>query len=308
MMSVVEEGAQDMNELPNDGETGQWYPVPLPPTVNVGTLWHYTSAEGLVGIIESGQIWASSPRVMNDITEIEFGVDRLREAFESLSTVDIPKPCLQFLSYVLDYDMLEAIQASAYVASASLERDLLNQWAQYAGTDGFAIGIDVARPIRTQTVSAAFLQGWRKVIYDHQAQVKAATDMLTFLANSTPGTPIDWESKRGEWPKSAQTCRFLLQGLALELKHSAFADEREVRYVASRYEGELPKFRTARGRLIPYLPIGEPPKQALAVTEVVCGPTSRPGTEQAVRTLLLSAGLSGVVVSTSSVPYLGKRP
>ncbi len=42
-------------------------------------LYHYTTAEGLKGIIESDKIWATNYRYVNDLTEIFYSDEILRE-------------------------------------------------------------------------------------------------------------------------------------------------------------------------------------------------------------------------------------
>ena len=46
----------------------------------VSTLYHYTSLQGLMGIIESRQLRASELRYMNDSTELLYAVDLLQTA------------------------------------------------------------------------------------------------------------------------------------------------------------------------------------------------------------------------------------
>ena len=50
--------------------------------VSTGTVWHYTDAAGLMGILEKRELWASSALHMNDTTELNLGVSRVEEAFD----------------------------------------------------------------------------------------------------------------------------------------------------------------------------------------------------------------------------------
>lgn len=43
-------------------------------------LWHYTTAEGLLSIVEHRELWASSVDYLNDAAELSFGRDCLTEA------------------------------------------------------------------------------------------------------------------------------------------------------------------------------------------------------------------------------------
>lgn len=39
------------------------------------TVFHYTGGEGLLGIVSRGEIWASSYTVLNDLSEVKYGID-----------------------------------------------------------------------------------------------------------------------------------------------------------------------------------------------------------------------------------------
>jgi hypothetical protein len=96
------------------------------------------------------------------------------------------------------------------------------------------------------------------------------------------------------------------------MKHPAFADERELRYIGGATNNEL-RFRGAAGRVVPYTPVGlldrtKPYDQAdekLPIQEVVCGPGCRPGTVDVVRRALKSFGYSDVAVAKSGIPFIG---
>lgn len=298
-------GMADEREEPAESDSGaHWYRVPLPPMFTSGTAWHYTSADGLIGIVSAGQVWASSPRAMNDLSEVQYGIEVLRAAFDDLDRDRIPAPCIEFLGYVLDYDMSIRMRSSLFVLSASLERDLLNQWVHYAGADGFAVGIDVGAEIRPFPPNGAVFQGWHRVVYGRQEQLRVATDLLEFVGAGTPGNAETWEERRADWPQIASGSRFLLQGLVPQFKDAAFADEREVRFIASRVAPERARFRSSSGRLVPFIPVGPGPTGRIAISEIVCGPSVRQGTAEVVRLLLDDNGFEDVPVTLSSIPYM----
>ena len=45
-------------------------------------LFHYTSVEGLRGIVENNHLWASSAYFLNDSAEVTYGYGVLKEALE----------------------------------------------------------------------------------------------------------------------------------------------------------------------------------------------------------------------------------
>src|SRR5262245_62798120 len=48
----------------------------IPPQV----LWHYTTGNGLVGIVETDQLWTTQISCVNDSTELRYGVSLLSDA------------------------------------------------------------------------------------------------------------------------------------------------------------------------------------------------------------------------------------
>ena len=45
-----------------------------------GVLFHYTSLAGLMGVLKTGELWASELRSLNDTTELTRGFDLLARA------------------------------------------------------------------------------------------------------------------------------------------------------------------------------------------------------------------------------------
>jgi hypothetical protein len=49
-------------------------------------VYHYTTAEGLKGIIESRCLWATNVNFLNDVSEYNHGMQILKERFADLET------------------------------------------------------------------------------------------------------------------------------------------------------------------------------------------------------------------------------
>ena len=45
-------------------------------------LWHYTTGEGLIKIIESGELWSTQVSCLNDATEYRYAIGAARAAFQ----------------------------------------------------------------------------------------------------------------------------------------------------------------------------------------------------------------------------------
>lgn len=127
-------------------------------------LYHYTSESGLKGIVESGSLWATHIRFLNDYTEFRQAfrdryVEVLTEAFRKGRRNDIDPVAAQVIDGVLakrnHSAILETIEGSAarneiFVCSFTSSLgdgfdpgDRLSQWRGYShSSQGFSLGFD----------------------------------------------------------------------------------------------------------------------------------------------------------------------
>jgi len=121
-------------------------------------LYHYTSAEGLLNIIDSGKFWATHYRFLNDPEEILYSF----KLFDRLFLENSPKRLSFFANNVDEesgliignYHLMYTGQRGVipeyeyYITGFSEEKDLLSQWRGYGDNgEGFAIGVD---PLKIQ--------------------------------------------------------------------------------------------------------------------------------------------------------------
>ena len=55
-----------------------------------GELFHYTTAEALIGILGTGTLRASDSRFSNDVSEIQAGIDFIKQRMETLTESEDP--------------------------------------------------------------------------------------------------------------------------------------------------------------------------------------------------------------------------
>ena len=109
-------------------------------------VWHYTTGDALISIIESGTIYATQVSCLNDSTEVRYGENLLRDAFINLQD-NCPhgEGARQLLERILkanngENDSREKMPSDWFVACFSKEKDDLSQWRAYGGGEnGFAI-------------------------------------------------------------------------------------------------------------------------------------------------------------------------
>jgi hypothetical protein len=71
-MKKLEEAILSVAKAAEKRRTGDGRAIPA--------LYHYTDTKGLLGIVQSGCLWASDVRCMNDTLELEAGLARFRIA------------------------------------------------------------------------------------------------------------------------------------------------------------------------------------------------------------------------------------
>lgn len=98
-------------------------------------LWHYTTPEGLLGILRSGEIFATGLPYLNDSTEGSYMTELTLSELSQRMNSDMANAVQIPLASLAEHQPLA-------VACFCKHGDLLGQWRAYAGGRGFAIGFD----------------------------------------------------------------------------------------------------------------------------------------------------------------------
>ena len=285
-------------------------------------VWHYTDVAGLLGIVRSRSIWASAPQVLNDSSEVLYGVNLVRDAWaEQKSNSVHGKFVTDFIDQMIGELWVEYVQKRVFIASTSREPDLLSQWRNYANSDGYAICLDTSgrwgrRPEMVNgqlELRTTVLHGWYDVMYDEPTQKQAAAQLAETLPRLIPSQAVE-EDSVAAYAEAMAMGFLLISALPLSMKHPAFADEREARFIGGSADAGV-AYRAANGRIVPYAPIGVfaindqghvlEQEQPFPIVKILCGPGCRDGTPSIVRRFLESEGFDGVEVSASVLPFTG---
>lgn len=143
------------------------------------TLYHYTTQDGVLGIINSGELWATNIRYMNDTTEFFGGLNLAKEHLKDLR---LKKPSLQDAIVHFAIQRLENIRSVDICAVSFCENnDLLSQWRGYSGSSGgICLGFRSAKLVS----SAASICGRiAPCIYDQRKQHELVDEMLNVSFN-----------------------------------------------------------------------------------------------------------------------------
>lgn len=286
-------------------------------------LYHYTNFPGLLGILGSQSIWASSCSYLNDSTEFSHSLGFAKQIAGGIFEND---DYLEAFGWQLRHGLESLAPEDLYVASFSEKGDLLSQWRGYCPSGaGVSIGFD-----RSALDSYCTDHNYRfsKCIYDHEAQVLAISTMVQSCLEIYPKPSVSrgeyellsskdkvdcnitYRMRTAEGAESAQAESAIqmfsekLFEVAPLFKNFGFHEETEWRIVAYR-PSEEQKFRTGPSYLIPYIDIpfikacgGE------AIREIVIGPNpDQRRCAASIERLLSSKNLGHVEIRMSSIPF-----
>jgi hypothetical protein len=281
-----------------------------------GLLYHYTDQKGLLGILESKQLWATHYRYLNDTSEgkiaRELLFDELKRSSDE-SDEGVISQGERILSEITSQDV--------YVTSFSEKGNLLSQWRAYSGkSGGYSIGFS---PNYLKTIGAHFIKNISGPHYtpdnpliqcqyfnddvEKQLKEKIQKEIGSYIAEA--------ERIKRTLPFTEQIGRHTPAGIALRhfwdfsrdcaiTKDHAFHEEREWRLVVHLRHNDV-SFRQGRSMLIPYLKIPLTcPEQRLEIKRIFIGPCSNPAEAwKSVDMLLKRQNIYCVDVKDSMIPY-----
>ena len=227
------------------------------------TIFHYTTQEGLLGIVKDKALWLSSMRHLSDAAEFGYAVELARDQLNQRLLAE-RGPRNSYYGSILS--RLDATQdAILFVGSFSEHADLLSQWRAYAPVvGGLSVGFEYEH---LKTMAAKQGLSIVKCVYDqdeHAAIIREIIDL--------GGTLVE----DGEHEKAVAAFFVGLLEYAPALKHPSFFEERN-RRVVSRVLGPKdtkPTFRVGKSMLIPYQEFKlANPGLPIPIARVIVGPT-----------------------------------
>jgi len=282
-------------------------------------LYHYTDADGLRGIVTSGELWATDAFYLNDASELRYVFQLVVEELDQIERSDSPSPdtvseVAKMVRLAADI-ALETIHDDIpfFVACFCEKKDLLSQWRGYAkSVGGFSIGFK-RRELEAVDEQRDFGRcEFEKVSYDVYSQRAQLREQLREAIKRYELTGESERDRLSLW-QSVMGGYFGEVGFnAVLYKSSGFVEESEWRIVVRARAVELATrslvhFRTGPMGLIPYVGIdvcGADSRRPL-IGEIVVGPTPHPElAERSVRMLLASVGFEDdeVTISHSKIP------
>jgi hypothetical protein len=269
-------------------------------------LYHYTSVESFVCIMNSGELWASHARYQNDTSEQRLIWDhvraRVRTRLEAATENDRDRLLLfqSLASSPLELDL--------YILCFSKDGgDRLSQWRGYGGSAGVAIGFNPSELIKrcsafttAMSQNQSFPMGWAflldEVRYIEPVGDEQSNQIIDILINNPNPTEHESRFTREEVFSrrvSLSSSRF---------KHKSFQEEKEWRIAIFDVPAGSVRFRTRRSMMIPFVPFDLGRGQSVwpLIQRVTVGPSPHQiETIAAIKKRLNDR----VVVVGSSIPY-----
>ncbi|WP_107758989.1 DUF2971 domain-containing protein [Dickeya sp. Secpp 1600] len=284
------------------GYVYQTHGLPKYGWLNQGMRYHYTDAAGLLGIIQSGRLWATDLLFLNDPSEGTFLPEKLLGFMRS-------KPGGLTDSEVKIIHGVEAAlhkprsKKGAYCVSLSANGDLLSQWRGYGSFGkGYAIGLNLGQLYPHPQVAHFY-----DVVYGDKGLEELAIDLLDlFVIASDKWKELMYE----EWA-------YTLGVLAKSFKHLSYSEEQESRLICSKAEDgkdlfakELPLMFRAKGSdVIPYIPMSlnimeEGDTARLPIEKIIVGPgVDFERNITSILALLKANSYDNVEVVPSAIPF-----
>lgn len=277
-------------------------------------VWHYTSGWVLMQVLNNHLFWASSPQHLNDASEVKHGIGIIREAFMRAMEVlredgDLTGQRLRvienvMLSEILDHRYISTVIKEIYYISASADDDSLTLWRNYANGDGFAIGIDAGVELSADGYvldpddedtdpreGVPPINGWYRVHYTDQKKRMLADRFVASAIKDIRKTSFI------NLPELVSELRKQTLILASTMKHKAFRDEKEVRWMTTNWMPvdvvvDVVHYEHARNSIVPVLHIktSSDDPRPLPLRGVRCSPVAPDGIEQIIEGLLRQKG------------------
>jgi hypothetical protein len=281
-------------------------------------LYHYTKPEAFQKILESGTVWASDIRYMNDASEVTHVADILKSIIkEAVKSVheDDERELLERIAKTFNVTDMVRVFACCF----SELGDSIPQWIAYAGRrGGFAMGLGLRPHIlqsqyATKDGTVAVVSGQLvKVVYDDDKLVTFSKDLIAHVVKLYRDARVQVAEHLRTFIM-ARFCQAWQDGfspLLLSFKQPGFQHEQEWRlvYYLSRFErsDEAPQYHVGTMGLTPHLPLKLIKTHGFhsghfPLLEVVVGPTAeRELALEASKFFLAELGYSSALISVKA--------
>jgi hypothetical protein len=258
-------------------------------------LYHYTSQEGLLGIVAKSELWATKVQYMNDATEFGIALKIADECLsERLGQTNVSEHQRRLKKFQKQTALITNL--NIFVSCFCEKGDLLSQWRAYTGmSHGYSLGIKTAS-LKKLCKPHEFALG--ECIYEKARQKKIIEEMIALSLM----LPSDEECV-GHFS-------FSLVAVGAFFKDALFSEEQEWRLVSSATSimNKNVGFRTGKSMINPFYKFQLGIASESAIDHVYIGPCPHSElSKRSVKMLLRNSNIScaneNLGIRNSQVPY-----
>lgn len=257
-----------------------------------GIIYHYTTAEGVLGILDKSEFWVTKSDFLNDISEINYTFNLFEENFlNKIRNEKVRKRMISQFRSELDneIDLYNGVLYPTYIISFSTNQDNLLLWSEFTRKMGYNLGFNI-EDIRDAFKSKIKTDGNFlshidcKVIYNKEEQIRHLEksidwELISGSANVNMGSlenldeSISDEIINDFISRIIKFCLFY----SMIFKDSKFEHEEEYRFIIkSLHNSEIVSlnkemnFRVKEGALCPFVKV--PFKGLNSLESITIGP------------------------------------
>lgn len=299
-------------------------------------LYHYTTWEGLCGILDTKSLWATHCRYLNDISEIslfkskliEFLRPYLAKKIRSLSSLGnreldaIARPYVEAMYNAPEYEFYIVSFCGEHKYEHENKNGLLSQWRGYGKDGGFALEFNAHKLkeiLQLEHDRFNMYSILSQVVYDDDynkidSELSSPMhDVAEYIMEAIELNMTQVKSPPIAFSQHAQNAFPNLLRCASTYKHHGFKEENEARIVAWPLQGEIQGKQTKERKLrkknrehVPYIELFSAPDISLPIERIIVGPHIKKEARAHALRLLLKNKLKykNVDVAVSDIPYI----
>lgn len=283
---------------------------------NTNLVYHYTTPEKFLSIINNQSFYFTHINYLNDRKEYHYGVELLISIINKIKREESSNKVLDKILDNINY----IYKSSKYVSCFSCNGDMLSQWRAYANEGkGFAIGFDLEE---LNDYCLGHVDG-KYILYDNISQEETIEELINIqLAyfESLKDT-IDW----GEYGYDSLVATSIIDftdNIISNFKHPSFSEEREFRLQIN-VDEKISKskdidfgYRSSESLIIPFINLKYKNwnyrnnseeidfRDKLPIKEIIIGPSLEFKTNRhSINSFLHKNGYQDINIKQSNIPY-----
>lgn len=283
------------------------------------SLYHYTTTDSFIKIIESEKLWLTNCRFMNDSSELQYPIDITKKAINDLIIKKDYSSEFQNNVLKLVPDALKTVKDRNYIVCFTSNGDSLPMWNTY-GKSGLAIEFDLSDK------DSQIINQMKNLFFKIQYDEKSVINNINKMVDEIYANYIKNKENDKKIPDSMfyLVLAHSLVTLGMFYKYPAFKTEKEIRCLYYSpvnaddpiFEPEDIKFRKKGNTIASYVEIPSSNlhllnkdqlnkfNHKLPIKSVTVGPgLDQDIKEEGLKTFLERKGYSEVEIKKSKIPY-----